>query len=238
MERPAASKFSLRGAIADGIDAGVANLRPGAVLWVIALAIVLGYYFVPAVASALEHVAVLKQRYGFLFSGISTTLSSAVVPLLLGRAFGVLKLPDAWGWCVLIVFWAYRGMEVDAFYQLQARVFGDTNAAHVVATKITVDQLGYSLFWAVPTMVLAYRLRDRKAWPKWGGWRAWYVDEVLPKTIANWMVWVPALAAIYALPSALQLPMSNLVNCLWVLIFSFMTARVNDDPRAADQSRS
>ncbi|MEM8873056.1 MAG: hypothetical protein AAGD32_02250 [Planctomycetota bacterium] len=245
MERSVGVNFSLRGAIADGLHAGRANLRPGLLLWCFALAIALGYYFVSPVHDGLERVADLKRQYGFVFSGISTAVLAAVVPLLLGRAFGILRLPDAWGWFVLVTFWAYRGMEVDGFYQLQAWVFGDTNAAPVVATKIAVDQFGYSVFWAVPTMVLAYRIRDRQAWPRPGQWRQWYLDEVLPKTIANWMIWVPALAAIYALPSALQLPMSNIVNCLWVLIFSFMTARTDTDPRGepvehagADQTRS
>lgn len=230
MEGLVVRKFSLRSAIADGLAAGRANLRPGILLWCAALSIVLGYYFVPPIHDGLEQVGFLKEQYGFLFSGVSTMLFGAIVPLLLGRAFGILDLPDAWGWCVLLTFWAYRGMEVDGFYQLQAWTFGDSNAVPIVAAKIAVDQFGYSVFWAVPTMVLAYRLRDRKPWPRWGRWRVWYGDEVLPKVVANLMIWIPALAAVYVLPSALQVPMSNLVNCLWVLIFSFMTAR-HVDPR-------
>jgi hypothetical protein len=55
--------------------------------------------------------------------------------------------------------------------------------------------------------------------------------EVLPITVANVAVWVPAVVAVYLLPLPLQLPMQNLVLCLWALMLVFMT-----DPKGASAS--
>jgi len=49
------------------------------------------------------------------------------------------------------------------------------------------------------------------------------VRQTVPVLISNWAVWVPAVAMIYAMPPALQLPIQNLVACLWVMMVMFMT---------------
>jgi hypothetical protein len=36
-------------------------------------------------------------------------------------------------------------------------------------------------------------------------------------------VWIPAVATIYSLPSALQVPLFNLVLCFWCLLISFIS---------------
>ena len=51
----------------------------------------------------------------------------------------------------------------------------------------------------------------------------WYLTRCLPLLIMNLGVWVPAVAIIYALPLALQLPMQNLVLCLFVLVVMMLT---------------
>ena len=213
---------ALRRAAADGLAAGRANLRPGLILWAVAVAVVVGYYHVPSVEAALVRVGGVKERFGFAFSAVSTAFFAAVLPILLGRLFGVLRLPDARGWLVIVPFWMERGMEVDALYRLQAWLFGDTPDAATVAAKVLFDQLLYVPLWAIPTMELAYRFKDRRPVPRRFG--AWYVGDVLPLIAANYVIWVPAVTAIYMLPVPLQLPMANLVTCLWVLVFGFMTA--------------
>ena len=51
----------------------------------------------------------------------------------------------------------------------------------------------------------------------------WYATRCLPLLMANLGVWVPAVAVIYALPLALQLPVMNLVLCLFVLFVMILT---------------
>jgi hypothetical protein len=44
-------------------------------------------------------------------------------------------------------------------------------------------------------------------------------------TFSQWMVWIPAVSIIYCLPSALQIPLFNLVVCFWVLLLTFVSRR-------------
>ena len=46
------------------------------------------------------------------------------------------------------------------------------------------------------------------------------------------MVWLPAVIAIYFLPSALQLPVSNLVGSFWVLLMIVLLQRKADGDQA------
>jgi hypothetical protein len=43
--------------------------------------------------------------------------------------------------------------------------------------------------------------------------------------IANFAVWVPAVAIIYALPTALQLPLQNLVLLFFTLLLAHLNRR-------------
>jgi hypothetical protein len=52
----------------------------------------------------------------------------------------------------------------------------------------------------------------------------WYRRRVLPVMVSNWGVWIPAVSIIYMLPPALQLPLQNLVLCLWALMLIFLTS--------------
>lgn len=55
--------------------------------------------------------------------------------------------------------------------------------------------------------------------------RGWYARTVLPTLIANFGVWVPAVAIIYALPTPLQLPRQNLVLCFFTLLLAHLNRR-------------
>jgi hypothetical protein len=215
---------ALRTAGREGALAGKANLRPAVILWLAAVAIVLGYYFVPPFREVLVEVGVLKDRFGFLYSAVATMFFAAVLPIVLGRLFKIMPMPSGRGWLFLLVFWAERGMEVDAFYRLQGWLFGVEASVGTVAAKVAVDQLLYAPLWAVPSMLIVYRFKDGKGWPR-GGLGKWFVRDALPIIVANNVVWVPAVTAVYLLPTPLQLPMANIVSCLWVLVFSYMHSR-------------
>ena len=51
--------------------------------------------------------------------------------------------------------------------------------------------------------------------------RGWYARTVLPTLIANFGVWVPAVAIIDALPTPLQ----NLVLCFFTLLLAHLNRR-------------
>lgn len=210
-----------------GWQAARTNARPGLVILVIALGMLLGYRHWPAFHEALEHVRGWKLRFGFGFSAVSTAVFGGLLPLLFRLIPEQTRRDVPWRQLpFLMAFWALKGMEVDVLYRLQAAVFGDRAEWPVVVAKAFVDQFVYVPLWAVPTMVVAYAWKD-------GGYRweplrrvmgpGFYRNRCLPLLLANWGVWVPAVVVIYQLPLALQVPLQNLILCLFVLLVMILT---------------
>jgi hypothetical protein len=65
-----------------GLTAIRANLLPGLILQCFAVTLLVLYYASPAVAAAFGQVAAVKDRYGFLFSMLSTAIAGGVIPWL------------------------------------------------------------------------------------------------------------------------------------------------------------
>lgn len=214
--------------VRQGLDAARANLAPGAVIWIVGLAILLGYYFHPPTHAALEWVAQWKRDYGLVFSTISTAIFGGLLPVLiqqvvpnLAHRASLRHLP------FYLLFWAYRGVEIDLFYRLQGWWFGNEVTPGVVIPKVVLDQFVFSPLWFVPVMTVGYLWKDcgfsfretrRQLGPRW------YRERAVPILISNGGVWLPAVAILYSLPPALQMPFQNLILCLWVLILMFVTA--------------
>lgn len=218
--------------------AGVESARraawPGAVLVALAATVVVTYYTVPAMRATLDDLAAFRERWGFAYSAVATSLAAGVLPFLYLRLHPLTRATHPWSHGVFFtLFWAYKGVEVDVLYRLQAAVFGDQCSVATVGAKMLVDQLIYNGLFAAPIAVLVYGWKD--AGFRWGpplaDWRAprWYARRVLPVMIAVWGVWVPGVCCIYALPLALQLPLNSFVNCFWVILFSLITARTARD---------
>lgn len=210
-----------------GWRAARTNALPGAILVLIAIGVLMGYHHWPRFHEALEVVRGWKERYGFLFSAVSTAFFAGFLPLFF-RLIPKATRKDV-GWRHLpffLAFWATKGLEVDLLYRVQARVFGDSADPAVVIPKVIVDQFVYVPLWAVPTMILGYLWKD-------SGYsfsvmrarlgRRWYRNRCLPLLISNLAIWIPAVAVIYNLPLALQLPLQNLILCLFVLLVMILT---------------
>ena len=112
---------------------------------------------------------------------------------------------------------------MDAFYRLQAMIFGTGVDWRTIVCKVLVDQFVYCVFWATPVTALFYawmdvgfsvkRLRVEKS-------RSEIFDLILIFTVSTWMVWIPGTAIIYSLPSPLQIPLFNLTLCFFVILVS------------------
>lgn len=213
---------------------GVAAARrltlPGCVLVAAAAMVVTSYYHFPAVHARLDEVAAFRVRWGLAYGAVAQALFAGLIPFLYLHFHPATRAshPAQHG-VFFVVFWAYKGFEVDVFYRLQALMFGDGPELASILPKVAVDQLVYNPLFAAPIAVFVYAWKD-------AGWRwaepladlrtpRWYYRRVLPVMIAVWAVWVPAVSCVYALPLALQLPLCSLVNCFWVILFSLMTAR-------------
>ncbi len=91
-----------------------------------------------------------------------------VTPPLIAR--GVLQDPSArplHGWRLIIggvvflcAFWGYKGIEVDLFYQLQAKWFGDGADAGTIVMKVFIDQFVYNPIWAVHSGAIPFLWKD------------------------------------------------------------------------------
>jgi hypothetical protein len=211
-----------------GLHGARANAVPGLVLQVTALGLVVAYYRHPDTRAAIDALADLHQRAGFKFSIISTGLFGGVIPLLYLKARRKTRASFTWaGGAALIAFWCYKGFEVDLWYRLLARFIGEQHDTATIAIKTVLDQFGYCPAFAVPVTVLVYdwvkrglTLAPMVADVRAGGW---YRRRVLPVLISNLGVWVPAVCIIYSLPTALQLPLQNLVLCFFTLLLAHIS---------------
>ena len=212
------------------LQAARANLVPGLVLQTFAGAIVAAYYLHPASRAALEALAEFRGRVGMPFAIVSTALFGAVIP------FAIVALtPSTRGRYTfgqmggLTAFWAYKGVEISLFYAIQARLFGEGQDAFTIVIKTVVDQFIYGPLLATPLTWLAYAWAEHRFDTRALGQDLrrprLYAERIFPLLVTSWVVWVPAVAIIYLLPTALQLPLQNIVCCFFTLLIIFMTRR-------------
>jgi hypothetical protein len=216
-----------------GLHSARMNLVPGLILQVVALALVLSYYWVPGTQAALATVTHWRSEAGVFFPMATTALFGGLLPFLYLRLNASTRNRFTWvqGFAITL-WWGYKGFEIDLLYRLLARFVGEGHDVATVVTKCVLDQLVYCPILAVPLTVVAY------AWVERGfNWSAvvvdmraggWYGRRVMPFLISNIGVWVPAVCIIYALPTPLQLPMQNLV--LW--FFTLLIAHLSQNQKA------
>ncbi len=201
---------------------------------VLVITLVTTYYQVPAVAAVWESVGAFKLRWSYAFSLASTVFAAAVLPFCIQAMMGTLPARGRWKrLSLLMLFWGYRGMEIDLFYHLQSYLFGDGNDAATLVTKVAFDQFVFSPIWFVPTYLIALRWIDLDA--SWTRTRASLDREFWTRTcptvmITNWLVWIPALALVYSLPAALQFPLFSVIMCFFILIVTLLAG--SNVPRA------
>ncbi|MCC6580258.1 MAG: hypothetical protein IT440_07430 [Phycisphaeraceae bacterium] len=209
-----------------GIGAAKANVLPATALWFVGLAAVLGYYMVPSMRQVMEQVATLKIHWGLWYALVAQAVVGGVVPLAIRVIQNRGRLDFSLGYFLFFVaFWGVKGVEVDLLYRGQALLFGDNNHVLTLACKTIADQFVYAPIWGLPSILLPYIWAD--AGFSWTTFRRrmhgpWYRREVLPVLILDFVVWVPAVILIYCLPLALQLPLQNVIMCIWVLVMMFV----------------
>lgn len=207
---------------------------PGLVLQALAIAIVAAYYLCPPWRQALQHLVALRTQWGWGFSVISTSICGGIIPFLYltthSRTRAANPLSHFW---FHSLFWGYKGFEVDAFYHLQAFMFGRDPSFHTVLRKVLVDEFVYTPLLSVPVMLILYRWKDLhfKATVFFqSDWKSYLAESYPRSMISCWMIWIPAVAAIYSLPFPLQIPLFNVELCFWTLLFSALTQRPARSP--------
>ncbi|MFY9925802.1 MAG: hypothetical protein WAK51_15090 [Opitutaceae bacterium] len=214
-----------------GIRGARANLFAGLVLQLMAVALVLGFYNLDWVHSGLERLVEVRRAMGLAFGVLSTGLCGGILPFLYLR-FGRRdeSTNPRYSWLQgagLTAFWAYKGIEVDFWYRIQAHVVGLGHDPATVAIKVVLDQFVYCPVLAVPVTAAIYQAVDSRY--DWKGLLRdvrephWYRRRVLPVLLSNLGVWVPAVAIIYTLPTPLQLPLQNIILCFFTLVVAHQT---------------
>ncbi|MEZ5387095.1 MAG: Mpv17/PMP22 family protein [Prosthecobacter sp.] len=207
------------------------NRVPCLALNSVAVALVVSYYQVPALAGFWEWMGLLKTRWSFAFSCLSTIFAAALLPSFVQWLQGVLPVENRWRRLLLLMlFWGYRGMEIDLFYRMQGWIFGNGTDALTMTKKVILDQFVASPLWFVPSYLIALR------WAELGGsWsrtrqtlnREFWTRTCPTVLITNWLVWIPALALVYSLPPALQFPLFSVVMCCFIIIVTVLAGRPN-----------
>jgi hypothetical protein len=200
------------------------NLIPGLFLWAFGLSLVLSYYYLDFTHGWFEEIIRLKQTYGYGYSAASTAFFGGLIPFVFMRLSGREGGGNAWllG-IVFVAYWGLRGIDVDAFYRLQTWIFGNGVDWKTIICKVLVDQFVYCVIWASPITVLFYVWKESGY--SWSRWRSeinlkGIFDKIILFNLTTWMVWTPATAIVYSLPSALQIPLFNLTLCFFVLLVS------------------
>jgi hypothetical protein len=209
-------------------DAAHQNAVPAVVLQTMTLALLLGYWWSAPVHDALERLLRLKLAWGAAYSFLAGALFAGLLPRLVlrwtGRATGRFAVELAFA----MAFWGWRSVEVDFMYRLQAHWFGAGADWPTVLRKTAFDQLLYSPLWAVPEIALAFEWKESGfSWRRLRGRldRDFLAVRLPAAMLGNAMVWLPAVLAVYFLPTALQLPVSNLVGSFWVLLMIVLLKR-------------
>jgi len=207
-----------------------ANLIPGLLLQALMAGMALAYLFHQPSRAAFEDLAILRSRWGLLFSFIGTSLASSIFPevlrLLLPKSYQ--KSPQGIEARLLfgIPFWGLIGMQVDLFYRLQYFLFGPSDTLPVIAKKVLVDAFIYCPLLAIPQAVCVFLWRDHGFnFRGFHGHRPvhFYALRIFPVLMANWMVWIPLITIIYSLPPALGIPFFIVAQSFWVMVFTTLS---------------
>lgn len=215
-----------------------ANLLPGLLLQAVLLVFLAAYAWHAPTRAVLEQIAAVKHQSGYAFSFVAYVLSAALLPEILKVALlqrGRVTRGNAFDLLTGIPLWGTWGMIVDAFYRLQGGWFGDGSGLWVVLVKVLIDQFLFSPFFGTPLLSAVFHWRDarfsRAVWRRDVFTRRFVFERVFPVQVAGWIVWIPAVSLVYFMPPALQLPVASLIQCFWVLLFTFINRRPDPPPR-------
>lgn len=208
------------------------NLAPGLALQAVALVVVGAYYFAPSTREAYEWIGAMKAEHGYAYSAITTAVFGGLIPFAYLATVGRIRRGSIFSvGLFFVLFWSFKGIEVDFLYRMQALMFGEASNAATVAKKVVFDQFIYCPIWSAPVTALLYRWKDCAF--SWRLLRAtidrdFFLLEIPTVLVAIWIVWIPGTAFVYSMPSALQLPLFSLVLCFFVLLVSVLGKESNE----------
>jgi hypothetical protein len=219
------SKHSNGARLVSNIKSAIgANLLPGLCLQLFALTIGLSYFYWPASQQTFQFFADLKAEYGALYAVISTSIFGGLLPFLYLFLSGKIRFLPIAQLLFYIIIWAALGGLINGFYGFQIVLFGEGTDWLTIMKKTSFDQFVFTVFVTSPFIALAFLWKDQQF--NWQKTKMHFDDLVkvqIPTTIVTtWIIWIPAVSLIYMMPTNLQIPLFNLVLCLFVLILAIL----------------
>ncbi len=218
-----------RHAISEGLRAAKKNLLPGLLVQALMALFLFLYLSHEGTRQLLVRLASAKEEAGFAFAFVGYVLAAALLPELLKIAFFQkfrLQRANLRNFLIAAPFWGVIGMIVDLLYRAQDLWFGTNADFATILPKVLVDQFLYSPFIGTPLAIFYFAWADH-------GFRLSGIRSVLPDLplrvfgiqCAAWMIWIPGVTLIYAMPSLLQIPIAILITSFWILIFTTVRER-------------
>ena len=211
----------LSGAARIGWESVKANAVPMVILWAIAAATALAYYFVPGAATALEPVAAWQKRSGGLAAFANCAVFCGVLPYVVylckGRSGPRRPLLAA---VLQSLFVGLCGVACNAFFGLQSIWFGDGHDLRTLLLKTAVDQFVWTVLVMAPVTSLFYAAMGRWIERSRTAFRlqAYLKADYLPNLMTGWCIWIPVIFAVYAFPLALQIQVLGFISASWVVV--------------------
>lgn len=202
------------------------NRVPALILQGVAAVILCLYFFVPALRPGFEAISELKSETDPWFAVVTTTIFGGIIPWAVSLYRG--RLPEGRAGIHLLsmmAYWSITGAIVDLLYTTQDRIFGSGTDWATLATKTFWDQGPYNMIWATPVCLTFYGWKEADF--DWATFKAAHPRPIWIRTywtiiLSCWIVWIPAVTMIYAMPPGLQQPLFNLVICFFSILLIFL----------------
>lgn len=203
------------------------NFIPAVFLQCFAVFVAVSYFYWPGSHGVFNFFAHLKSTYGVIYAVVSTSLFGGIIPYIYLLFAGKIPRYKVQQCVFYVLIWAVIGVLVNTFYEWQAIWFGDDTDWLTIVKKTALDQFVFSLFLTCPLLTLAYLWKDQGfSWQRTRPHLGSMLTLRIPTTVlTNWLIWIPAVSLIYAMPPNLQIPLFNLVLCFFVLILSMLNKK-------------
>ena len=212
----------IRGAIRIGLASARANAVPMVVLWVMAGALVVGYYFVPGIEKGLEPVRQWQTDCGWVAAFLNRFMFCGILPGVFMLTMKTLSVPRPGLAIAAQTLWSgICGIVSGWMFELHALWFGTGTDFGTLCVKTAMQQFVWTPFFFAPVGALIYfwigrdfsLARCRQEWLS-GFW----VETFLPNLFANWVVWFPCSMLVHMFPTALQIQLTGFVNAYFCLV--------------------
>ncbi len=186
---------------------------------VIGLVLLLGFTYVPSIHEAFNQLAAWKTKLGLFYPILAMGLVAGLFPIVLNLVLNQ-QMPHFRVWVLALIYWPYRGVEIDLLYKGLGKHLGNGTDLATVLLKMSLDMGIYVPFFSLPLYVLIFAWQEHENPIELLKTKAFWLDRYLPGVLANWLLWIPAVAIIYSLPPGLQLPLQNLFMVIWLFIIA------------------